>query len=94
MKKVYEGKTKDVYQLECLPLMLAILIHGMVLYLCYLATYLLNGWLEWGATPVMVFTGIFVVGYLVIWAIIYSVVKKKTEKINQLLRRKQRTESN
>ena len=88
------GGMNAIYQLERLPLMLAILIHGMVLYLCYLATYLLNGWLEWGATPVMVFTGIFVVGYLVIWAIIYSVVKKKTEKINQLLRRKQRTESN
>ena len=88
------GGMNVVYQIEQLPLMVAILFHSAVLYSSYLGTYLLNGWLEWGATPVMVFTGIFVVGYLVIWAIIYSVVKKKTEKINQLLRRKQRTESN
>ena len=37
-----------IYQVECLPLMVEILIHGGVLYIIYLGTYLLNGWLEWG----------------------------------------------
>lgn len=83
------GGMNIVYQMEQLPLMMAILIHGMVLYLCYLGTYLLNGWLQDGLMPIMVFTGIFVLGYFVIWAIIYWIIKKRTEKINEILKEKQ-----
>ena len=83
------GGMNVVYQIERMPLMVAILIHGSVLYLSYLVTYLLNDWLEWGVVPVLVFTAVFVFGYLVIWAIIYSVIKKKTEKLNEILKEKQ-----
>ena len=85
------GGMNAIHQIERLPLMLGILIHGAVLYFSYLATYLLNGWLEWGIAPILVFSGIFVVGYLVIWAIIYSIIKKNTAKINQMLKLKQQT---
>ena len=83
------GGMNSIYQIEQLPLMVAILIHGGVLYIGYLGTYLLNGWLELGITPALVFTGIFVVGYLVIWAIIYSIIKKNTDRINALLKKQQ-----
>lgn len=83
------GGMNIVYQIEKLPLMIAILIHGAVLYVSYLITYLVNDWLEWGSLPVLVFTGIFVIGYFLIWVIIYSVTKKNTSKINQTLRKKQ-----
>ena len=86
------GGMNSIYQIERLPLMVAILIHGIVLYLSYLVTYLLNNWLEWGIIPLMVFTGIFVFGYLAIWAIIYSIIKKNTKKINDILKRKQQRE--
>ena len=82
------GGMNMIYQIERLPLMVAILIHGVVLYASYLITYLVNNWLEWGKVSVLVFTGIFVFGYLVIWAIIYSFIKKKTHKINELLKQK------
>ena len=85
------GGMNVVYQMERLPLMVAILIHGGVLYITYLATYLLNDWLEWGAAPILVFTGIFVVGYLMIWAVIYSVVRRSTRQINEMLKKKQQT---
>lgn len=84
------GGMNVIYQIERLPLMVAILIHGGVLYVSYLATYLVNDWLEWGITPVLVFTGIFVVGYLLIWAVIYSMVKRNTDKINEVLKKQQR----
>ena len=71
--------------------MAAILIHGSVLYVSYLMTYLVNGWLEWGRVPVLVFTGIFVVGYLVIWAVIYFVIKRKTKNLNKMLKEKQQS---
>ena len=83
------GGMNILYQIEQLPLMVAILIHGSVLYISYLATYLVNGWLEGGMMPVLVFTGIFVFGYLAIWAVIYSVTKHKTNKLNAILQEKQ-----
>lgn len=83
------GGMNAIYQIERLPLMLAVLIHGVVLYICYLATYLLNGWLAQGTTPLLVFTVVFIVGYLIIWAVIYAITRQKTARVNQLLRKKQ-----
>lgn len=84
------GGMNVVYQIERLPLMVAILIHGAVLYISYLATYLFNNWLELGAIPVLVFTGIFILGYVVIWAIICSIIKRNTERLNRMLAEKQK----
>ena len=83
------GGINFLYQIERLPLLVAILIHGSVLYICYLLTYLINGWLDWGTIPVMVFSLIFGVGYLVIWAVIYSVIRRNTAKVNEILKQKQ-----
>lgn len=79
------GGMNVVYQIERLPLMIAILIHCGVLYLGYLVTYLVNDWLELGIMPVLVFTGIFVLGYLLIWAVIYSLTRRNTERVNAIL---------
>ena len=83
------GGLNVLYKIERLPLMAAVLIHGGVLYIAYLSTYLLNGWLNLGSAPILVFSVIFVVGYFAIWAIICSVVKKNTKKLNVLLKQKQ-----
>ena len=64
------GAINAIHQVERIPLMTAILIHGIVLYFGYLAMYLLNDWLEIGMMPILLFTGIFVVGYFMIWMII------------------------
>lgn len=87
------GGLNALYQLERLPLMAAILIHGCVLYLGYLVTYLVNYWLEFGTTPILVFSGIFVVGYLAIWAIIYCIIKRRTARLNEMLKQKQRNKA-
>ena len=81
------GGMNVVYQIERLPLMVAISIHGAVLYVSYLLTYLVNDWLDWGTAPILVFTGIFVVGYLLIWAVIYSIIKRNTDRINEAMRK-------
>ncbi len=83
------GGMNAIYQVERLPLMTAILIHGGVLYIGYLGTYLLNDWLDFGVIPIIVFTAIFVVGYIVIWAIIYSIIRRNTAKLNEMLKKKQ-----
>ena len=83
------GGMNAVYQIERLPLMTAILIHGCVLYVGYLGTYLLNDWLDLGIIPIIVFTAIFAVGYIVIWVIIYSIIRRNTAKLNEMLKIKQ-----
>jgi hypothetical protein len=83
------GGMNALYQIERLPLLAAVLIHGSVLYVSYLATYLLNAWLDFGVMPIIVFSTIFVVGYIVIWAIIYSVTKRNTAVLNEILKKKQ-----
>ena len=88
------GGMNAIYQIERLPLMVAILIHGSVLYISYLITYLLNGWLEWGITPILVFSGVFVLGYFLIWAVIYCIIKKSTDQLNAKLKEKQQTAEN
>ena len=83
------GGMNAIYQIERLPLMVAILIHGGILYISYLVTYLLNDWLDFGVLPIIVFSAVFVVGYIVIWAIIYSIIKRNTAKLNKMLKEKQ-----
>jgi len=85
------GGMNAIYQIERLPLMVAILIHGGILYISYLVTYLLNDWLDFGALPITVFSAVFVVGYIVIWAIIYSIIKRNTDKLNKMLKQKQQS---
>lgn len=80
------GGMNVIYQLERLPLMAAVTIHGGVLYFGYLAAYLVNGWLEQGRGPILVFTAIFVIGYLLIWAVIYAILRRRTRRLNQVLK--------
>ena len=86
------GGMNVIYQVERLPLMAAILIHGGVLYASYLGTYLINGWLAWGMTPILAFSVIFAIGYLAVWAVIYTVTKKNTVRLNEALTHKRRME--
>lgn len=83
------GGMNIIYQMERLPLMVAILIHGCVLYVVYLGTYLINDWMESGVAPILVFTVIFVFGYLIIWMVIYSMNTRSTKRLNQILIEKQ-----
>lgn len=79
------GGINVVYKIERLPLFSAIVIHGGVLYLIYLAVYLINGWLKTGLTPFLIFTVIFVLGYAVIWLLIYCSLRFQTKKLNKKL---------
>ncbi len=85
------GGLNVLYQLDRLPLSMAILIHGGVLYLSYLCTYRINNWLAPGPTPFIIFSLIFAFGYLAVWAIIYLISRKNTEKLNKMLKEKQQS---
>ncbi len=75
-----------IYQMEQLPLPIMILLHGGALYIAYILTYLINGWLLNQLIPILIFTGIFLAGYALIWLIIYCVTQTKTEALNKKLK--------
>ena len=75
-----------IYQMEQLPLPMMILLHGGALYIAYILTYLINGWLQNSVMPILVFTGIFVAGYALIWLAIYLIERAKANKLNKLLK--------
>lgn len=76
-----------IYQMEQLPLPMMILLHGGGLYIAYILTYLINGWLQNSLIPILVFTGIFVAGYALVWLMIYFIEKAKADKLNKLLKK-------
>ena len=85
------GGMNVIYQIERLPLSIAILIHGSILYISYLGVYLLNGWLAPGKAPIFFFSTIFVLGYLAVWAVIYFITRRRTAKLNEMLQQKQQS---
>lgn len=74
-----------VYQIERLPMLSAIMIHGGVLYLDYLLMYLLNDWIPRDLKALGIFTGVFAIGYVLVWLCIYRTIRKNTESINKRL---------
>ncbi|MBQ8210120.1 MAG: DUF3021 domain-containing protein [Clostridia bacterium] len=82
---LFVGGMTAIYQVEKLPLVSAILIHGAGLYVAYILIYLINGWLKRQLVPVLIFTAVFIVGYAVIWLIIYRCTKIQTDRINKKL---------
>ena len=75
-----------IYQMEQLPLPIMILLHGGALYIAYILTYLINSWLHNSLIPILIFTGIFLAGYILIWFIVYRIEKVKANKLNKLLK--------
>ena len=71
-----------IYQVEQLPLISAILIHGGVLYLDYLVMYLLNSWIPRNGSAIGMFTAIFFVGFALVWLVIYLCIRSNTRKLN------------
>lgn len=74
-----------IYQVESLPLPMAILIHAGVLYLDYLLVYLLNSWLPRNA--IGLFTAIFFAGFALAWLVIYLCIRAKTKRLNEKMKR-------
>lgn len=72
-----------VNQIEKLPKPMAALIQMAVLYFDYLAVYLINGWISFA--QILLFSVIFIAGFLVIWLSIYIGISCKVKKINKML---------
>ena len=77
-----------IYNVERLALPLAIFIHAAVLYTDYIFVYLINGWIKNSLMPLIIFTVIFIVGFALVWIIIYAVDKNAARKLNERLNKR------
>lgn len=80
------GGMTAVYQIESLGLSKAITMHGITLYIAYAVIYIVNGWLKEGLISFIVFTVIFIVGYALVWLVIYLITRNGANKLNSKLK--------
>ena len=79
------GGIGHIYAIERLPVVIAALIHGAVLYIGYLILYLFNDWIPRNPAALGAFTLLFVAVYAVIWAVIYLINRRRAAKITRKL---------
>lgn len=79
------GGITAVYSIDKLQAAPAALIHCFVLYFDYILIYLFNGWIENSVQVIIIFTSIFITGFVLIWLIIYFSIKKQIKNINSNL---------
>ena len=72
-----------LYQIDSLGIAVSTLIHMGLLYVCYLTTYLLNNWINCRIQDILIFSGAFIGGYLIVWTIIYCILKINANKLNK-----------
>mgnify|MGYP003489040301 CR=1 FL=1 len=75
------GGISAIFNVEKISLGVATLIDAIVIYL----DYLINNWIKAQFIPLLIFTFVYIIGYLIIWAIIYHKVKSQVSSINQKL---------
>ena len=62
------------------------LVHLCVLYIDYFICYLINTWIPFEWIAVLIFTGVFVVVYFIIWLTVYLIIRKTSKKLNEGLK--------
>ena len=75
-----------IWKEERLGFALQMAIHASFIYACYLVTYLINGWLNINFIQILFFTIIFILGYGIIWIMIYLIERNKVNKLNKQLK--------
>ncbi len=78
-----QAGTSVFHQIESWSVPKAALCQLGTLYVTYVSCYLLNRWIPFRLSVVLIFTAIFVVGYFVIWLIVYLSVKAVSRKLNK-----------
>lgn len=73
-------------QIEEWPIAKSLLLHLGTLYIAYILCYVLNSWIPFDPIVLLIFTGIFIAVYLIIWAIVYFSTKAISKKFNSKLK--------
>ena len=69
-------------QIEHWPIAKSLLCHFGCLYAAYLLCYVINRWIAFDLTVMLIFSGIFVAVYFAVWFTVYTVIKITEKKLN------------
>ena len=72
-------------QIEHWPLPKSLFWHFLSLYATYVGCYLINRWIPFEWSVVLLFTAIFAVLYLAIWLTVYLITKSTAKRMNAKL---------
>lgn len=72
-------------QIESWSVAKSTVIHLSVIYFDYVLCYLINTWLPFEWIAVLIFTGVFVLTYFVIWITVVLILKKTSKSLNEKL---------
>ena len=70
-------------QVEGWPILKSIFFHLSSIYIAYIGCYLINTWIPFDWKIILIFTGIFVLTYFIIWLSVYISVKSISKKLNK-----------
>ena len=69
-------------QIESWSVLISLLCHLSTLYVAYTICYLANAWLTYSWAVIGIYTAIFIVGYALIWTIVYCCVRVSAKRLN------------
>ena len=72
-------------QIEHWPITKSILFHFLTLYSTYTVAYLINSWIPFVPTVLLIYTAAFAVAYAIIWLTVIIVTKGTQKKLNSKL---------
>ncbi len=72
-------------QIESWSIGKSLLCHFSLLFVAYSLAYILNSWIPFEPIVLAIFAGIFIISYLLIWSIVFLIVKGTSKRLNAML---------
>lgn len=73
-------------QIEEWPVAKSLLFHLGSLYIAYICCYIINSWIPFDFTGILIFTAIFLIIYFTVWTIVVIAIKSASKKLNKSLK--------
>ncbi len=72
-------------QIESWSVPKSMLFNFLTIYVAYTLGYILNSWIPFNIKILLIYTGIFIIAYLIIWLIAFFSIRFTTKKLNSKL---------
>lgn len=72
-------------QIEHWSLPKSVFFHFSSLYIVYTLCYIINSWIPFEPEVLLIFTAVFVAGYVAVWLTVVAILKITTKKLNRKL---------
>ena len=70
-------------QIESWPIAKSLFFHLLTLYVAYSLCYIANSWIPFEPIVLLIFTGIFLATYFIVWFTVFLIIKATTKKMNR-----------